>query len=108
MPAEVAQTFVVDDGSTDAGPAQAALPGATVVRLGARRGVGAAIRAGLIAAGAGGHWAVVVMAGNGKDDPAEAPLLIARLRAGDDYVQGSRFLSGGGPPPPPPPPLPLI
>jgi dolichol-phosphate mannosyltransferase len=95
MPAEVAQTFVVDDGSSDDGPAHAAAAGATVVRLGGRRGVGAAIRAGLIAAATGGHWAVVVMAGNGKDDPAEAPRLIGRLRAGDDYVQGSRFLSGG-------------
>ena len=95
MPPEIAETIVVDDGSTDDGPALAAKAGATVVDLGERGGVGAAIRAGLLAARASGHWAVVIMAGNGKDDPAEAPLLIARLRAGDDYVQGSRFLVGG-------------
>ena len=95
MPPAIAETIVVDDGSTDDGPALAATAGATVVELGGRHGVGAAIRAGLATARARGHWGVVVMAGNGKDDPAEAPLLIARLRAGDDYVQGSRFLVGG-------------
>ena len=45
---------------------------------------------------ASGHWAVVVMAANGKDDPAEAPRLIEQLRAGYDYVQGSRYLRAGG------------
>ena len=95
MPPEITQTIVVDDGSTDDGPALAAAAGATVIHLGGRRGIGAAIRAGLLEARASGHWAVVVMAGNGKDDPAEAPRLIERLRAGDQYVQGSRFLQGG-------------
>ena len=66
-----------------------------MIRLAGRRGAGAAIRAGLIAARTNGHWGVVVMAANGKDDPAEAVRLIQRLRAGDDYVQGSRFLRGG-------------
>lgn len=95
MPPEVAETFVVDDGSTDNGPRLAADAGATVIPIGGRRGTGAAIRAGLEAARSRGHWAVVVMAANGKDDPAEAPRLIAHLREGDDYVQGSRFLAGG-------------
>jgi dolichol-phosphate mannosyltransferase len=95
MPPDIAETIVVDDGSTDDGPGLAAAAGATLVRPGGRRGVGAAIRAGIDTARTHGHWAVVILAGNGKDDPAEAPLLIARLRAGDDYVQGSRFLSGG-------------
>ncbi len=95
MPSEIAETFVSDDGSTDDGPRLAAEAGATVISLGGRRGVGAAIRAGLTAAREHRHWAVVVLAGNGKDDPAEAPRLIARLRGGDDYIQGSRFLKGG-------------
>jgi dolichol-phosphate mannosyltransferase len=95
MPGEIAETIVVDDGSTDAGPELARAAGATVIRLGRRRGVGAAIRAGILAARTHDHWAVVVLAGNGKDDPAEVPLLVERLRAGDDYVQGSRFLAGG-------------
>jgi len=95
MPADIAETIVVDDGSTDDGPAAAAAAGATLVRRDHHRGVGVAIRAGIDTARAHGHWAVVIMAGNGKDDPVEAPLLVSRLRAGDDYVQGSRFLRGG-------------
>lgn len=95
MPAEVAETIVVDDGSSDAGPDLATAAGATVLRHDGHRGVGAAIRTGIEVARAHGHWSVVIMAGNGKDDPAEAPLLIDRLRGGDDYVQGSRFLAGG-------------
>ncbi len=94
VPPEIAETFVCDDGSTDDGPDHAARAGATVLRL-PHRGAGAAIRAGIHAARQRGHWAVVVMAGNGKDDPAESPRLIARLRGGDDYVQGSRYLPGG-------------
>jgi len=62
----------------------------------ARRGVGAAIRTGIQAAREKGHWAVVVMAANGKDDPAEAPRLIEALESGYDYVQGSRYLASGG------------
>lgn len=95
MPPQVAQTFVIDDGSDDDGPAAAGGAGATVIRLGRRSGVGAAIRAGLLAAMAAGHGTVVVLAANGKDDPAEIPTLLAALAGGLDYVQGSRFLLGG-------------
>jgi dolichol-phosphate mannosyltransferase len=45
---------------------------------------------------ANGHGAVVILAANGKDDPAEASRLIDKLRDGYDYVQGSRFLREGG------------
>jgi len=92
MPAEIAETFVIDDGSDDNGPAVACAAGARVISHETRRGVGAAIRTGIEAARANGHWAVVVMAANGKDDPGEAPLLINELQRGYDYVQGSRYL----------------
>ncbi len=96
MPREVVrEVFVVDDGSSDDGPRLAREAGARVISHGARRGVGAAIRTGLLAARERGHWAVVVMAGNGKDDPAEIPRVLAPLHDGYDYVQGSRFLRGG-------------
>jgi len=96
MPSEIAETFVVDDGSDDGGPELARAAGARVISHPRRRGVGAAIRTGIEAARAGGHWAIVVMAANGKDDPAEAPRLIDELRRGSDYVQGSRYLAAGG------------
>jgi dolichol-phosphate mannosyltransferase len=95
MPALVERTFVVDDGSTDDGPALAAAAGATVITLERNRGVGAAIRAGLDAARAAGCDIGVVMAASGKDRPEELPNLVAALDGGADYVQGSRFMTGG-------------
>ena len=95
MPAGVHVAYVVDDGSTDDGPALAEAAGATVIRLGRNRGIGAAIRVGLDAARAAGCDTAVVMAGNGKDRPEEIPNLLAALDAGDDYIQGSRFMAGG-------------
>ena len=95
MPACVAMTFVVDDGSTDDGAELAQAAGGRVIRLGTNRGIGAAIRTGLDAARDAGCDIAVVMAANGKDRPEEIPLLLARIEAGYDYVQGSRFLSGG-------------
>jgi dolichol-phosphate mannosyltransferase len=96
VPAEIAETIVVDDGSDDGGPDLAREAGARVIAQDRRRGVGAAIRTGIKAARENGHGAVVILAANGKDDPAEAPRLIEKLRAGFDYVQGSRYLKEGG------------
>src|SRR5437899_11445502 len=96
VPPIISETIVVDDGSDDGGPDPAGEAGARVISQARRRGVGAAIRTGIEAARASGHGAVVVLAANGKDDPAEASRLIDKLRAGYDYVQGSRFLAEGG------------
>ncbi len=61
-----------------------------------RRGIGNAIRQGYRYALDNRFDLIVVMAGNGKDDPREIPRLTAPiLREGIDYVQGSRFLPGG-------------
>lgn len=95
MPGCVATTFVIDDGSTDDGPALADRAGARVIRLGANRGIGAAIRAGLDAARDAGCDVAVVMAASGKDRPEEIPVLLAKIDEGYDYVQGSRFMEGG-------------
>ena len=95
MPAMVATTFVVDDGSDDDGPDLAEHAGAHVIRLGRNRGIGTAIRAGLDAARELGCDTVVVMAASGKDRPEEIPALLAKIDAGYDYVQGSRFMPGG-------------
>jgi dolichol-phosphate mannosyltransferase len=96
VPPMIAETIVVDDGSDDGGPELARAAGARVISQDRRRGVGAAIRTGIEAARANGHAVVVVLAANGKDDPAEAPRLIERLNDGYDYVQGSRFFPEGG------------
>ena len=96
VPPVIAETIVVDDGSDDGGPELARAAGARVISQDRRRGVGAAIRTGIEAARANGHGAVVILAANGKDDPAEASRLIDKLRDGYDYVQGSRFLREGG------------
>jgi dolichol-phosphate mannosyltransferase len=96
VPSVIAETIVVDDGSDDGGPELARAAGARVISQARRQGVGAAIRTGIEAARANGHAAVVILAANGKDDPAEASRLIDKLRAGYDYVQGSRFLREGG------------
>ena len=68
----------------------------TIVENPSRKGVGNAIREGYHYAQSNGFDMVVVMAGNGKDDPKEIPRLTKPiLEEGFDYVQGSRFLPGG-------------
>lgn len=42
-----------------------------------------------------GYEGVILMDGNGKDDPEALPRFIEALRAGHGFVQGSRFLTGG-------------
>jgi len=61
-----------------------------------RTGVGYALRQGLAHLSETRHDVVVIMAGNGKDDPAEIDRLVDPvLRNECDYVQGSRYLPGG-------------
>jgi dolichol-phosphate mannosyltransferase len=68
----------------------------SIIQNPVRKGIGYAIRQGYDYAESRGFDLLVVMAGNGKDDPQEIPRLTAPiLRMGFDYVQGSRFLPGG-------------
>jgi dolichol-phosphate mannosyltransferase len=61
-----------------------------------RKGIGNAIRAGIEYAKTSQYNIIVVMAGNGKDQPKEIPRLLRPITHYDyDYVQGSRFLNGG-------------
>jgi len=88
--------IVVDDGSTDGGGEAAERAGATVLRHAARRGIGASIRTGIDYAREHGADIIVIIAGNGKDDPQQIPRLLDPIvRDGCHYVQGSRYLEGG-------------
>ena len=87
--------LLIDDGSTD-GTADVLRSGGLPVLLHrTNRGLGAALKSGIASALDLGYEAVVVLAGNGKDDPAEIPRFLDALAAGHDYVQGSRFRPGG-------------
>ena len=83
---------VVDDGSTDGSAEVASACGATVIRHGANRGLGAAVRTGFDEARRRGSAAVAFLDADGEYDPAELPALVAPVLAGEaDYVVGSRF-----------------
>ncbi len=61
-----------------------------------RKGIGHAIKQGYKYAIEGNFDLIIIMAGNGKDDPREIPRITRPiLKGGFDYVQGSRFLPGG-------------
>ena len=68
----------------------------SIVQNPERSGIGHAIKQGYQYALDHSFELIVVMAGNGKDDPREIPRVTQPiLKEGYDYVQGSRFLPGG-------------
>jgi dolichol-phosphate mannosyltransferase len=67
-----------------------------IIKNAERTGVGSSLRQGLTYLAETEHEICVVMAGNGKDDPAEIERLIEPVVKGEcDYVQGSRYQPGG-------------
>jgi len=70
------------------------VPKLTILENSKRMGIGYAIRQGLLYCKNRGYDVVVIMAGNGKDNPKEIPKLLKKIEEGYDYVQGSRFLEG--------------
>jgi glycosyltransferase involved in cell wall biosynthesis len=85
------RTLVVDDGSVDDTALVARRAGATVVP-GEARGLGAAIRTGLVAALELDAVAVAFADADGEYAPEELDAILAPIFAGTaDYVVGSRF-----------------
>jgi dolichol-phosphate mannosyltransferase len=67
-----------------------------IIKNSHRTGVGSSLRRGLVYLFSTEHDIAVIMAGNGKDDPAEIRRIIQPVLRGEcDYVQGSRYLPGG-------------
>ncbi len=92
----VTEVIVIDDGSSDGTPDEAKAQGATVIAHPQTRGVGAALRTGIRYAQGKKADAIVVLAGNDKDNPEEIDrLLFAIFQEGYDFIQGSRYLNGG-------------
>jgi hypothetical protein len=82
-----AEVLIADNGSQDGSPDLASAAGARVIHV-AEKGYGAALRAGIEAA----RGRFIVM--GDADDSYEfqdVPRFLARLRAGDELVMGSRF-----------------
>lgn len=87
-PVDIRQVIVVDNGSTDDTAARAETGGAVVVAE-PRRGYGRACATGVLAAGE--VDLVILMDGDGSDDPADLGALLAPVVAGTaDLVTGSR------------------
>lgn len=87
---------VVNDGSTDETTQHLAHAPCPILHHDANCGVGRAIKTGIAHALQHGYEIIVIMAGNGKDDPQQIPRLLKPIfEDGYDYVQGSRFAAGG-------------
>jgi glycosyltransferase involved in cell wall biosynthesis len=95
-PGVVSEVMVVDNGSTDTTAVVARHAGARVVSE-PRRGYGAACWAGVSALGAAVD-VVAFLDGDGSQDPAELPRVLAPVLAGGaDLVLGTRRMAGAHP-----------
>lgn len=95
----VARLYVVDDGSTDHAPQDAAEAGAEVIRLDPNRGKGHALLAGIaVALQDPGTQTICLLDADGQHDPAEITGLHAALAdQGADLLIGSREFRGDVP-----------
>lgn len=88
--------LIVDDGSTDGSLDGVEERGFILIRNERNLGLGASIKKAFRYALENDYDIIVIIAGNGKDDPNEIPRLLKPIiEDGCDFVQGSRFLKGG-------------
>lgn len=88
--------LIVDDGSTDGSLDGVEGRGFILIRNERNLGLGASIKKAFRYALENDYDIIVIMAGNGKDDPNEVDRLVKPIvEDGYDFVQGSRFLKGG-------------
>jgi glycosyltransferase involved in cell wall biosynthesis len=93
--------LVVDDGSPDGTASLAEGWGAehgghvSVLRRGAKAGLGSAYRAGFAYGLANGYDALIEMDSDLQHDPAALPSLVNAVESGADLAIGSRYVPGG-------------
>jgi dolichol-phosphate mannosyltransferase len=95
--ADAVDIAVVDGGSTD-GSIEQLLQLSTLRAVAVKRGagrLGAQLRVGMAWALREGYEGVILIDGNGKDNPDAIPKFVAALRDGYDHIQGSRYVAGG-------------
>ncbi|MDD5644076.1 MAG: glycosyltransferase family 2 protein [bacterium] len=93
------EVIVVDDGSVDGTPWEAASAGATVLKHAVNRGKGAAIITGFSSLSGKNFDAVVLMDGDAQHDSDDIPALIERMeKDGADIIIGSRMHNPGSMP----------
>ncbi len=93
-----ADIVIVDGGSTDGSLEHEVLKAYGVHSLLLKTGpgrLGAQLRCAYAYLLDQGYSGIVTIDGNGKDDPSTIPQFIAKLQAGYDFVQASRFIKGG-------------
>jgi dolichol-phosphate mannosyltransferase len=96
--ADIADTIIVDGGSSDGSLAPESLEADGVRGLLLKTGPGklsAQLRCAYAFALDQGYQGIVTIDGNDKDDPEAIPRFIDALKQGFDFVQASRFIPGG-------------
>lgn len=88
--------LTVDDCSTDTTSGEAAAAGSLVIRHEINRGVGAAIRTGIMFGRENKFDIGMVLSGDDQHEPQEIDRVVAPILAGEyDFIQGSRRMKGG-------------
>ncbi|MDR0690860.1 MAG: glycosyltransferase family 2 protein [Streptococcaceae bacterium] len=95
---QLVDIIICDGGSTDKSTAEQVMKTLGVNTLLVKDDVGkqgAQLRMGIFFALQRGYQGVVTIDGNNKDSIEDVPHFVEKLKAGYDFVQGSRYIKGG-------------